>query len=161
MRSVVGIAAIIATATLACGDATPVPQSASPDSGNTPPVTASPAAQATARAAEQAPPPAVVAEHTLDQAVRIAAQLAEWSITLSRDTVTVGEYALVIENKGARPHVIEMRGSLGGYYRSLPIAPGSTTTLSMPLGPGTYQLSSTDTTYAQRGMRARLVVIDR
>jgi len=100
-------------------------------------------------------------EFTFDDATPILTVLTEWSIRLSSDTVRNGDYAFVLHNRTIRPHVLEVRGDNGMRWRSLPLPPGSRSRLALPLGPGTYSVTSVDTTYARRGMRTALVVMGR
>jgi hypothetical protein len=101
----------------------------------------------------------VTAEVTLDHAKRIAVDVREWQVRMSEDSVKSGDYALVIANKGGRPHTIEVKGDNGARWRTIPLAPGGSVTLSMTLPPGHYQIASTDSAYVERGMRAALVVV--
>jgi hypothetical protein len=105
--------------------------------------------------------PAVDDPLTFDDAVPILTVLSEWSIRLSRDTVRKGDYAFMLQNRTVRPHVLEVRGDNGMRWRSLPLPPGTHARLALPLGPGTYSVASTDTTYARRGMFTALVVTGR
>ena len=91
-------------------------------------------------------------------AYQVAATLSEWKIELSPATVPAGEVTVNLTNTGERAHTIEISSEAQGRWRSAPIAPGGVIGLSMPLLPGSYQVASTTPEYAQRGMKATLVV---
>jgi hypothetical protein len=116
----------------------------------------SPSPPAAAPADSAAP---LTAEVTLDNAPRIMVELREWRVRASADTMVTGDYAFVFDNRGERPHTIEVRGDNGARWRTIPIAPGTVVTLRMNLPPGHYQVASTDSAYVERGMRAAIVVV--
>jgi len=120
--------------------------------------------------ADAAPPPPAAAptaeNRTTDAAAAtthsapgIDVELREWRVRASLDSLVTGDHAFVIDNRGERPHTIEIRGDNGARWRTIPIAPGASVTLRMSLPPGRYEIASTDSAYAQRGMRARFVVV--
>lgn len=138
-----------------CGDTSEAGTDQDPQSSN---VAAAPEAPPPEPPPQTSIPGGVVAEETLDDALKVEATLAEFRIGLSQDSVEEGNIAITIRNEGERPHTIEVRGEQGERWRSTPIAPGSAITLSMPLTRGTYTLTSADPAYAERGMQATLVV---
>jgi hypothetical protein len=93
-----------------------------------------------------------------EQAAQVAARVSEWQIELSPAQVPTGEVTVNIENRGERPHTIELRSETQGRWRTVPIPPGGKIGLSMPLLAGTYEVVSTDSAYMARGMRATLTV---
>ena len=153
-RSAVG-AMLFLFLMVACAERAPEPAAGSADAADTT-SGASPAHAAAARADTLTP---VTAEVTLDNATRIAVDVREWQVRASEDSVMAGDYAFVIDNKGDRPHTIEVKGDNGARWRTIPLAPGGSVTLRMTLPPGHYQIASTDSAYVQRGMRASLVVV--
>jgi uncharacterized cupredoxin-like copper-binding protein len=90
------------------------------------------------------------------------ARLAEWRIELSADTLTAGPAVVAVTNEGTVPHALEVNGEFGGRWRSLPVAPGGTITMTMHLSQGTYQvfcpLDNDAGDHSERGMTASFVV---
>jgi hypothetical protein len=112
----------------------------------------------------ETPPPVSTragAETTLDDATRIAVEIREWRVRMTDDTLASGDYAFVLDNRGERPHTIDIRSESGARWRSIPIAPRTSVTLSMSLPPGRYRIESTDSAYADRGIRTTFIVVDR
>jgi hypothetical protein len=64
---------------------------------------------------------------------KVAVILTEWSVSLSRDSIGAGPAIFVIENKGTRTHRVEIRNEHFGRWNTVPIAPGGSAELSMPL----------------------------
>jgi hypothetical protein len=101
------------------------------------------------------------AEMTLDDATRIVVDIREWRVHMTEDTLGSGDYAFVLDNRGERPHTLDIRSEGGARWRSIPIAPGTSVTISMSLPPGRYRIESTDSAYADRGVRTTFIVVDR
>jgi len=93
-----------------------------------------------------------------DKAFQVVAGLKEWSIELTPSDIPAGEVTIALENRGQRPHQIEIRSSRAGHWQSAAIPPGATVTMTQPMPPGSYDVVSTDTSYVERGMKATLVV---
>ena len=89
---------------------------------------------------------------------QVSATLSEFAIAVSPDTIPAGETTINIDNRGERRHIIEVRHTSRGRWRTTPIGPGTSVGLSMSLPAGTYDIVSTDEDYVSRGMRATLVV---
>jgi hypothetical protein len=104
-----------------------------------------------------APPPAPSVNRPAPRppgdTVAIVATLDEYSVDVSPDTIDSGSISLLLQNDGERPHTIEIRGSNGSRWVSLPIRPGGGLTMTMRIETGSFTVSSTDTTYIERGMR--------
>jgi len=92
------------------------------------------------------------------EAVPIAARLSEYSIRLSISELRENRVAFSFRNEGERVHTIEIRGDNAMRWRTLPIRPGVTVTLTMDLPPGRYIVRSTEPPYVDRGMSAQLLV---
>lgn len=80
------------------------------------------------------PAPAQVA--TNDTAV-IHVPLTEWSVVVSQGVVSPGTFNFHAMNQGANTHAFEIEGN-GQEWKSDPIPPGGTATLTPALTPGTY-----------------------
>jgi plastocyanin len=92
------------------------------------------------------------------KAHQVMASVREWSIEVEPDTIPAGEVTIAFENKGERPHAVEVRNERAGRWRSTPIPPGGTVTMTMPMAPAAYDVVSTTDAYVERGMRATLIV---
>ncbi len=89
----------------------------------------------TTPAGTPAPPsPAVIED---DQEQTVTAQLNEWTIDLSRESVPAGEITFTAVNTGTMEHALEVEGQ-GVEEVTEPIAPGESATLTVMLQPGTY-----------------------
>lgn len=71
--------------------------------------------------------------------VAVAATLAEWSVTLSQDSVPAGALAFNIRNAGSMVHRFEVEGD-GEEWESEDINPGDEVTMSLNLAPGVYEV---------------------
>ncbi len=86
--------------------------------------------------AGSAAPAAPVA--TNDTAV-IHVPLTEWSIVVSQGNVSPGTFNFHAMNQGAYTHAFEIEGN-GQEWKSDPIPPGGTATMTATLTPGTYMV---------------------
>jgi hypothetical protein len=86
----------------------------------------------------------------------------EWSVGLSRESIPAGPTQLVFENRGSRPHRMEVRSQHFGRWTTVPIPPGGSVSLGMPLAYTTYEvfcnMEDGDGSHRERGMLARLRV---
>ena len=159
MRSVVRLV-FVAVLLAACGDAGN--RSAATD--DSPDSTARPAPPAEPQtpygwmppSGDSARPAGTIGDK--EQAHQVVALLKEWEIDVSPDTIQAGEVTIALENRGERPHTIEVRSVRSGRWRSLPIPPGGAVTMTMAMAPANYEVFSTTEAYVERGMRALLVV---
>jgi hypothetical protein len=146
----------------ACGDAGDAgnagdaPVQVSPDSGQPPVIRSEDAVGAVPAARDPSRRPGSIG--AASDATQVAASLSEFAIAVSPDTIPAGETTFNIENRGERRHIIEVRHTSRGRWRTTPIAPGTSVGLTMALPAGTYEVVSTDADYVTRGMRATLVV---
>ncbi len=106
-----------------------------------------------------APPAPGTVTESLER--NVTARLTEWAIGLSRDTVPAGDISIQVMNAGTRPHALEVEGR-GIERETQLITPGGTTTLTVRLEPGTYEVycpvDEEGPDHDERGMRATLVV---
>jgi hypothetical protein len=69
----------------------------------------------------------------------VEAKLSEWTIRLSDSAVPAGRVTLTVTNGGSIPHALEVEGH--GIEKQTPlIQPGASTTLTLDLAPGTYEV---------------------
>lgn len=73
---------------------------------------------------------------TSDTAV-IHVPLTEWSVVVSQGVVAPGTFTFHAMNQGTYTHAFEIEGN-GEEWKSDPIPPGGTATLTPTLTPGTY-----------------------
>lgn len=73
---------------------------------------------------------------TNDTAV-IHVPLTEWSVVVSQGVVSPGTFTFHAMNQGTYTHAFEIEGN-GQEWKSDPIPPGGTATLTPTLTPGTY-----------------------
>lgn len=118
------------------------------------------AAMDTTPAGTPAPPsPDVIAE---DQERVVSVNLREWTVELSRPTVPAGEVTFEAMNTGTVEHALEVEGE-GVEEETAPIPPGGTATLTVTLGPGTYEVYCPVTgeyDHQAQGMTTTLVVTE-
>src|SRR6185436_15210571 len=69
----------------------------------------------------------------------VAAKLSEWKVELSQRVITAGSVTFTIQNAGTIPHAFEVEG-LGIERETSVIQPGASTTLTLTLKPGTYDV---------------------
>ena len=71
--------------------------------------------------------------------VAVTAKLSEWKVQLSAATVSPGLVAFSVTNSGSIPHALEVEGP-GLERQTVLLQPGSGTTLTLTLAPGTYEV---------------------
>jgi plastocyanin len=69
----------------------------------------------------------------------VKAELREWKISLNSPRVSSGRVTIEVHNSGTAAHSFEIEGN-GIEERTRPVAPDSTTTLSLELKPGKYDI---------------------
>ncbi|MFH8621107.1 copper-binding protein [Streptomyces vietnamensis] len=90
-------------------------------------------------------------------ATRVTADLADFRITLSRQTFTPGTYAFVAKNTGHHDHALEVEGP-GGENRSSTVSPGGSTTLTVTLKDGKYEIYCPVDGHKDLGMKTEITV---
>ncbi|MGW8768188.1 plastocyanin/azurin family copper-binding protein [Streptomyces sp. NPDC055815] len=88
---------------------------------------------------------------------QVKADLADFKITLSQQTFTPGTYAFAITNTGHHDHALEVEGP-GGENRSSTIGPGESTTLTVTLKDGTYEIYCPVDGHKDQGMKTEITV---
>ncbi|HEV2149865.1 MAG TPA: cupredoxin domain-containing protein [Longimicrobiaceae bacterium] len=99
-------------------------------------------------------PPAAAEE------VSVTAELSEWKVALSRDTVPAGQVTFRVTNTGKLPHALVVEGE-GVDRLTNHLQAGETTTLRVTLPPGTYEVYcpvKEGTDHSAVGMHTSLVV---
>jgi plastocyanin len=93
------------------------------------------------------------------QAQAVAVTLKEWSVGLSRDTVSAGSVTFRVTNAGTVNHALYVRGE-GTDKGTKDIAPKQQASLVLTLKPGTYEVfcSMSDESHKNAGMKTTLVV---
>ncbi len=116
------------------------------------------AASETGAGSTAAPTPAPTA--TNDTAV-IHVPLTEWSVVVSQGIVSPGTFNFHAMNQGTYPHAFEIEGN-GKEWKSDPIPPGGTATLTPTLTAGTYEvycpIVDSHGNHQQKGMRTTFSV---
>ncbi|WP_179200102.1 copper-binding protein [Streptomyces sp. NRRL B-24572] len=90
-------------------------------------------------------------------ATRVTADLADFRITLSRQTFTPGTYTFVAKNTGHHDHALEVEGP-GGENRSSTVSPGGSTTLTVTLKDGKYEIYCPVDGHKDLGMKTEITV---
>lgn len=97
---------------------------------------------------------------TNDTAV-IHVPLTEWSVVVSQGVVSPGTFNFHAMNQGANTHAFEIEGN-GQEWKSDPIPPGGTATLTPTLTVGTYEvycpIVDSNGNHKERGMRTTFTV---
>lgn len=91
----------------------------------------------------------------------VTAELREWAVRLSRDTVEAGQITFEAMNTGTHDHMLEVEGE-GIEAETDLIMPGGTATLTVDLRPGRYEVYcpvENELVHQEEGMTARLVVV--
>lgn len=89
---------------------------------------------------------------------RVALTVKDGSLKLSQDSIGGGPTTLVIENQGEQRHIIEVFSEHYGRWRSAPIGPGGSASISMPLTYATYEVRCTVEGHRENGEVATLRV---
>ncbi|MCZ0982176.1 plastocyanin/azurin family copper-binding protein [Streptomyces diastatochromogenes] len=103
------------------------------------------------------PPPPAQKSTAPAGATRVNADLADFRITLSRQAFTPGTYAFVATNTGHHEHALEVEGP-GGEHRSSTVSPGESTTLTVTLKDGKYQIYCPIDGHKDLGMKTAITV---
>src|ERR1051325_11599335 len=69
----------------------------------------------------------------------VSAKLSEWQVELSERTIPAGSVTFTVANVGSIPHALEVEGQ-GIEQETAIIQPGASTTLTLTLKPGTYEV---------------------
>ncbi|HET6795863.1 MAG TPA: hypothetical protein VFH40_01785 [Gemmatimonadales bacterium] len=90
----------------------------------------------------------------------LTARLSEWKIDLSEATVSAGRVTFTAMNTGSIPHALEVEGE-GIEKRTDLIQPGGSTTLTLTLQPGSYEVYCPvgETSHKKLGMETSLKVV--
>ncbi len=91
--------------------------------------------------------------------VAVSAKLSEWKVELSEAAIAPGSVTFTITNVGNIPHAFEVEGE-GIEQETKLIQPGTATTLTLTLKPGTYEVYCPvgDDSHKQLGMETHLKV---
>lgn len=115
--------------------------------------------QAPAPAPEQGAP---AAADTTARSTAVTATLSEWTIALSQAAVPHGTVSFEVRNTGTEEHAFEVTGANNQEWKTEPIKPGESATLSLALAAGAYDvycpLASGGEAHADRGMKTTLTV---
>ncbi|MFE0650969.1 plastocyanin/azurin family copper-binding protein [Streptomyces sp. NPDC059534] len=90
-------------------------------------------------------------------ATRVTAELADFRITLSQQTFTPGTYAFAVTNTGHHDHALEVEGP-SGENRSSTVAPGESTTFTVTLKDGKYEVYCPVDGHKDLGMKTEITV---
>lgn len=110
---------------------------------------------------EHAAATAPEADHTAKSST-ITATLSEWTIALSGTSIDHGTISFEIKNTGAEDHALEITGPNNQEWKTEPIKPGESATMSVALAAGTYDVycpqASGGEAHADRGMKTTITV---
>jgi uncharacterized cupredoxin-like copper-binding protein len=91
----------------------------------------------------------------------VKATLSEWTIALSQSSFPQGTVSFEITNSGTEEHAFEIGGT-AEEWKTAPIKPGESATLTLVMTPGTYDvycpLASGGEAHADRGMKVAITV---
>ena len=90
----------------------------------------------------------------------VSAKLSEWKVELSARSVAAGSVTFTVKNVGSIPHGFEVEGQ-GIEQETDVIQPGASTTLTLTLGPGTYEVYCPvgEDSHKKLGMETELKVV--
>jgi plastocyanin len=90
----------------------------------------------------------------------VSATLSEWKIELSSSSVSAGDVTFSISNAGSIPHAFEVEGQ-GIERETALVQPGASTTLTLALQPGTYEVYCPvgEDSHKKLGMETHLQVV--
>jgi plastocyanin len=91
-------------------------------------------------------------------AATVTANEADFSIALSSSTLTAGPYTFNVENTGKATHSLTIQGPGGVDVTSDTLQGGQTTTMTVTLQPGTYQVYCPIGNHREMGMDTTLTV---
>ncbi|MFJ9812988.1 plastocyanin/azurin family copper-binding protein [Streptomyces sp. NPDC101158] len=101
------------------------------------------------------PPPSPTT--TTAGATRVDTDLADYRITLSKQSFEPGKYAFVVKNTGQHTHALEIEGS-GGENKTRTLGPGESDTLNVTLKSGTYTIYCPVDGHKDLGMKTEITV---
>ena len=104
--------------------------------------------------------PAPAPAHRTPSPVAVRATLSEWKVELSTRTIVAGAVTFTVTNAGSVPHAFEVEGQ--GIERETDVVPpGSSTTLTLTLKPGTYDVYCPvgEDSHKKLGMETHLSVV--
>ncbi|WP_460072589.1 cupredoxin domain-containing protein [Streptomyces sp. YKOK-I1] len=88
---------------------------------------------------------------------QVTAKLTDFHIQLSTQTFQAGRYTFTAQNMGHHEHALELEGP-GGESRSKTLDPGQSTTLTVTLKPGSYQVYCPVDGHKDLGMKTHITV---
>ena len=90
----------------------------------------------------------------------VSAKVSEWKVGLSVRTIAAGTVTFTIANVGSIPHAFEVEGQ-GIEQETGVIQPGTSTTLTLTLKPGTYEVYCPvgEDSHKKLGMETDLTVV--
>lgn len=91
-------------------------------------------------------------------AIRVSVVESEFSISLPESEVAPGVYTFAVENAGAVPHDLVVKGPGVNSARTQRITGGGTGTVTVTLTSGTYELWCSIGNHREQGMDTALVV---
>src|SRR3954463_13165886 len=102
----------------------------------------------------------VLAHGSRSEPPAVTATLSEWKVQLSSETVPAGTVTFEVSNTGSVPHALEVEGH-GMEKQTAIVQPGKTTSLTITLEPGTYELYCPvgDDSHKKLGMETHLKVV--
>lgn len=88
---------------------------------------------------------------------RVTAELSDFHIKLSTEKFQPGQYTFTAKNTGSHDHALEIEGP-GGEDRSKTVEPGRSTTLTVRLESGSYEVYCPVDGHKDRGMKTDITV---
>lgn len=88
---------------------------------------------------------------------QVTAELSDFRIKLSTEKFQPGQYTFTAKNTGSHDHALEIEGP-GGENRSKTLEPGQSTTLTVTLKSGTYEVYCPVDGHKDRGMKTDITV---
>ncbi|NBE50431.1 cupredoxin domain-containing protein [Streptomyces boluensis] len=88
---------------------------------------------------------------------KVTAELSDFHIKLSTEKFKPGTYTFTAKNTGSHDHALEIEGS-GAENRSKTLEPGQSTTLTVTLKSGSYEVYCPVDGHKDRGMKTDITV---